>query len=215
MFRNLYDESVDVSQRIKTFQSTSEELLPKIRQVLNRTNLKSQQDERTISVYLAFRYPEKYTLYKADYYKSFCEQLNIKVKKTGERFLHLQELANQIIDENLLNDKFISNYRKFYPKPDWDDRYLMIQNILYVVFREDLKGSDLVKLLKEFNRKDLEDYYEFLDEIIEKFELRPNDQRLVFNFRDKKFIVFTIGQRYIWRVGNLIKLSLTEKITII
>jgi 5-methylcytosine-specific restriction protein B len=203
MFRDLYDESVEITQKIKTFQTESEKLLPKVRRALNRTNINAQQDERTISVYLAFRFPEKYMLYKADYYKKFCEQLNIKSKKSGERFLHLQELANQIIEENLLDDEdFINTYRKFYPKPDWNDKYLMIQNILYVFFREDLKGTDLVNLLKDFDRKDLEEYYEFLEKIIEKFNLQQNDQRLVFNFRDKKFIVFTIGQRYIWRVRN-------------
>lgn len=201
MFRNLYDESVDISQRIKTFQIESENILPKVRQSLNRNNINAQQDERTISVYLAFRFPEKYMLYKADYYKNFCKELNIQPKKSGDCFLHLQELANQIILEDLLDENFINTYRKFYQKPDWDDKCLMIQNILYVVFR-DFKETDLVNLLKDFNRKDLEEYYEFLDKIIEKFDLQQNDHRLVFNFRDKKFIVFTIGQRYIWRVRN-------------
>lgn len=201
MFWNLYDESVEITQRIKTFQSDSEKLLPRIKQALNRTNINTQQDERTISVYLAFRFPEKYILYKADFYKNFCEQLNIKSKKSGERFLHLQELSEQIIKENLLDDEFINFYRKFYQKQEWDDKYLMIQNILYVVFR-DFKKSDLVNLLKDFNRKDLEDYYDFLDKIIEKFDLQQNDQRLVFNFRNNRFIVFTIGQRYILGVSN-------------
>lgn len=201
MFRNLYDESIEVSQRIKTFQVESENILPKVRQALNRNNINAQQDERTISVYLAFRFPEKYMLYKADYYKNFCEQLNIKTKKAGERFLHLQELANQIIQENLLNDtSFIDTYRKFYPKPSWEDQYLMIQNVLYVVFR-DAKDFNLLEFFKNFNKKDLEDYYEFLDKIIEEFSLQENDQRLVFNFRDK-WLVFTIGQRYIFRVKN-------------
>src|SRR5690554_7774533 len=45
MFRNLYDESVEVSQRIKVFQSESEKLLPKVRQALNRSNINAQQDE--------------------------------------------------------------------------------------------------------------------------------------------------------------------------
>lgn len=202
IFRNLYDESIEISQRIKTFQSESEKLLPKVRQALNRTNINAQQDERTISVYLAFRFPEKYMLYKADYYKNFCEQLNIKTKKTGERFLHLQELANQVIQEGLLDEEnFINTYRQFYPKPDWEDQYLMIQNVLYVTFREDLNGFNLLDLLKKFDRKQLEEYYKFLDEIIENFGLQENDQRLVFNFRDK-WIVFTIGQRYIWRLTN-------------
>src|SRR5690554_3730830 len=196
MFRNLYDESVDISQRIKTFQTESENILPKVRQSLNRNNINAQQDERTISVYLAFRFPEKYMLYKYAYYKYFCEQLNIKAKKSGERFLHLQELANQIIQEDLLDENFIKTYRKFYQKPEWDDQYLMIQNVLYVVFRDDFQEMDLVKLLKNFNRKDLEEYYEFLDKIIEEFDLQQNDQRLVFNFTNK-ILVFTIGQRYI------------------
>lgn len=76
----------------------------------------------------------------------------------------------------------------------------MIQNILYVVFR-DLKEADLVSLLKNFNVKDLQQYYGFLDKIIEDFGLQPNDPRLVFNFRNK-WIAFTIGQRYIFRVGD-------------
>lgn len=202
MFRNLYDESVEISQRIKIFQTESEKILPKVRQSLNRTNINTQQDERTISVYLAFRFPEKYMLYKADYYKNFCEQLNIKAKKSGERFLHLQELANQIIQENLLNDNnFINTYRKFYQKPNWDDKYLMIQNVLYVVFR-DAKDFNLLELLKKFDKKQLEEYYDFLDSIIENFGFQEDDKRLVFN-TDKNKIVFTIGQRYIWNTATI------------
>src|SRR5690554_4297710 len=56
MFRNLYDESIEISQRIKIFQTESENILPKVRQSLNRNNINAQQDERTISVYLAFRF---------------------------------------------------------------------------------------------------------------------------------------------------------------
>jgi len=202
MFRNLYDESIEISQRIKTFQTESEKILPKVRQSLNRTNINTQQDERTISVYLAFRFPEKYMLYKADYYKNFCEQLNIKAKKSGERFLHLQELANQIIQENLLNDNnFINTYRKFYQKPNWGDKYLMIQNVLYVVFR-DAKDFNLLELFKKFDKKQLEEYYDFLDSIVENFGFQEDDKRLVFN-ADKNKIVFTIGQRYIWNTATI------------
>ncbi|HET8963960.1 MAG TPA: AAA family ATPase [Chitinophagales bacterium] len=201
MFRSLYDESVQITQRIKTFQAESERLLPKVRQALNRTNINAQQDERTISVYLAFRFPEKYMLYKADYYKNFCEQLNIKSKKSGERFLHLQELSAQIIKENLLDDEFINTYRKFYQKPDWDDKCLMIQNILYVVFR-DFKDFNLLELFKKFDKKQLEEYYNFLDLIIENFSFQQEDKRLVFN-ADKNKIVFTIGQRYIWNTATI------------
>lgn len=198
MFRKLYDDTVDISERIKRFQNDSKKLLPKVKNKLNLKKFSTQQDERTISVYLAFRYPEKYILYKADYYLKFCELLNINYGKTGERFLHFQELADQIISEGLLNHaKLLDTYRNLYSKPDWDDKYLMIQNILYVVFAYDYKDEKFDAILKKYDKHQLLEYYTFFDEIIEKFGFKRNDKRLVFNVSSKE-IVMTFGQRYIW-----------------
>lgn len=198
MFRKLYDDTVDISERIKRFQNDSKKLLPKVKNKLNLKKFSTQQDERTISVYLAFRYPEKYILYKADYYLKFCELLNINYGKTGERFLHFQELADQIISEGLLNHaKLLDTYRNLYSKPDWDDKYLMIQNILYVVFAYDYKDEKFDAILKKYDKHQLLEYYTFFDEIIEKFGFKRNDKRLVFNVSSKE-IVITFGQRYIW-----------------
>ena len=52
--------------------------------------------------------------------------------------------------------------------------------------------------LKKFNKQQLEEYYGFLDLIIERFGLQEGDERLVFNLSNKNQIVFTIGQRYVW-----------------
>ena len=54
--------------------------------------------------------------------------------------------------------------------------------------------------LKKFNKQHLEEYYSFLDLIIERFGLQEGDERLVFNLSNKNQIVFTIGQRYIWNI---------------
>ena len=54
--------------------------------------------------------------------------------------------------------------------------------------------------MKKFNKQQLEEYYSFLDLIIERFGLQEGDKRLVFNVNDKGQIVFTIGQRYIWNI---------------
>ena len=54
--------------------------------------------------------------------------------------------------------------------------------------------------LKKFNKQQLEEYYSFLDLIIERFGLEKSDKRLVFNLSNKNQIVFTIGQRYIWNI---------------
>ena len=54
--------------------------------------------------------------------------------------------------------------------------------------------------LKKFNKQQLEEYYSFLDLIIERFGLQAEDKRLVFNVNKEGQIVFTIGQRYIWNI---------------
>ena len=54
--------------------------------------------------------------------------------------------------------------------------------------------------LEKFNKQQLEEYYSFLDLIIERFGLEKSDKRLVFNLSNKNQIVFTIGQRYIWNI---------------
>ena len=56
--------------------------------------------------------------------------------------------------------------------------------------------------LEKFNKQQLEEYYEFLDLIIERFDLQEGDKRLVFNVNNEGQIVFTIGQRYVWITGT-------------
>mgnify|MGYP002742362160 FL=1 len=55
--------------------------------------------------------------------------------------------------------------------------------------------------LKKFNKQQLEEYYSFLDLIIERFGLQEGDERLVFNVNKEGQIIFTIGQRYVWITG--------------
>ena len=55
--------------------------------------------------------------------------------------------------------------------------------------------------LKKFNSHQLEEYYSFLDLIIERFGLEESNERLVFNVNNEGQIVFTIGQRYVWNTG--------------
>ena len=53
--------------------------------------------------------------------------------------------------------------------------------------------------LEKFNKQQLEEYYSFLDLIIERFGLQAGDKRLVFN-ADKSKIIFIIGKIYIWSI---------------
>ena len=56
--------------------------------------------------------------------------------------------------------------------------------------------------LEKFNKQQLEEYYSFLDLIIERFGLQAEDKRLVFNVNEEDQIIFIVGQRYIWNIGT-------------
>ena len=200
LFKDLYNNEIEIEERIKNFQNQSEQLLEKQKIVLNRSDLSAQQDERTISVYLAFRYPEEYILYKSDYYQNYCQEADATSQKTGERFIHLNLLADNWIQHNYLDDRDLQEiYRKFYLKPFWNDTRLMIQNILYVCYRQEKSGGSLVNILNKFDYDDLVNYYSFLDKIISHFNLKQKDKKLVFNFNERQ-LKFTIGQRYVWNI---------------
>lgn len=203
LFRNLYDEKIPLQERFLFFQTESKNLLNEVKQLSNKQTLNDQQDERTIAFYLACRYPEKYIFYKNEFYKSYCDEFGLKIEKAGEKFFHLNRIADDIISSNLLNNNKLQNlYRSFYPKPLWNDERLIIQNILFVCSREEVKVTGILDVLNNFDFDDLVDYYDFLDRIIEKFDLKEEDKRLVFNTNEKE-LIFTVGQRYVWNLRNI------------
>ena len=203
MFIDLYDEETLIEKRILNFQNQAETLLKLLRIKMNRKNISAQQDERTLSVYLSFKYPENYILYKYDYYQNYCKNADTLPQKTGDRFMHLNDLATIWIKNNYLEKtELINAYRKHYPEPNWNDTRLIIQNILYVCYRFDKNDADLLKILNQFDHLDLLNYYNFLDKIIEEFSLEENDKRIVFNQIDKQ-IIFTVGQRHAWNLKDL------------
>ena len=80
--------------------------------------------------------------------------------------------------------------------------YLWLMIFVGVVTNQKLKKRIMELNLKKFNKQQLEEYYGFLDLIIERFGLQEGDERLVFNVNDEGQIVFTIGQRYVWITGT-------------
>ncbi len=93
--KNLFDENVDLQQRIDTFTSTCKALWDgKIKKnFVQETS--AMCDERLISCFLTFQNPQKYTFYKSDVYASLCSVLNVKPKKHGQKLVHFYELLRQ------------------------------------------------------------------------------------------------------------------------
>lgn len=73
------------------------------------------------------------------------------------------------------------------------------------------KEDPFSKVLLNFNKTELSNYFSFLRDIISAFQLRKGDERLVFSIR-KDRLNFTIGQRYCW---NLYSSNSKEKYGVI
>lgn len=123
MFRNLFDESLELTQRIEGFKKTSDKLLEKHKQNNNFAN--HYQTENTISTYLWLHNPDKYYIYKFSEYKrvvqaldaqydvkkgqqdniTSCFALYNEVSKTIKQDTELAELVQKHIEANHYKDR--------------------------------------------------------------------------------------------------------------
>ena len=77
MFRDLFDESLDLTVRINNFQSLSEEIRNKYN---NGTWRKHYQNTNVISTYLWLMYPDKYYIYKYTVLYNVSKELSFEYK---------------------------------------------------------------------------------------------------------------------------------------
>jgi DNA polymerase III delta prime subunit len=138
MFENLYDESKNLNSRLKDFQSSSDNIIKKVSQKLNK-QLNHQQDERAMSFYLALRFPEKHIIYMNDVYNRFCSYLDIKPFPAGKKYQHFLELTESL-KPTIRNDiqlKQLTN--STFTELSWqegDQSNLIIQDILYRTLKQ-------------------------------------------------------------------------------
>lgn len=100
MFKELFDESKDVEERIDRFVWHCDEL----RAERNKENpqFKNHYHDgfRMISTYLAFEYPEKYSIYKYTEFKNFMTKVKAKsIPRTNEisRFFTVMRTLNKFV----------------------------------------------------------------------------------------------------------------------
>lgn len=98
-FRTLFDESQDLQQRITNFMSDTVAIYKS-----TEGENSAHHDERTISAYLTFHNPDKYTFYKSSYYEEYCKLLDIKPKAVGEKYVHYMELIHDLIENYISKD---------------------------------------------------------------------------------------------------------------
>lgn len=93
-FVGLFDESIDLQERVEKFISDCKELWDgKIKSNFSQKT-SAMCDERLISFFLTLKDPTKYTFYKDEVYGCLCHLLGEKKKSAGHKLVHFYELLN-------------------------------------------------------------------------------------------------------------------------
>jgi 5-methylcytosine-specific restriction protein B len=130
-FRELFDEDNPIDERIKSFTSKTLDIY---RELDSDKSHSHHQDERTMSTYLTYHNPEKYTFYKNSFYKKYCALLGIQSKKKNEKYVHYLELVDDLIENYIKPDEeLIQIFRNALPTDAYQDpQYkILAQDILY------------------------------------------------------------------------------------
>lgn len=148
----LYDENIDIEERIKEFSGGIESLYREV-----ETKLQHHHDERTISTLLSFKYPEKYLLFKNSFYQKLCNLLEMEALDKGEKYLDYLEIAEEIRDNFIKTDtELLSLIKQYLPEGSYDDpNYnLLTQDFLYTMLEKSNDYYDQFKKVKKlFNDK--------------------------------------------------------------
>jgi 5-methylcytosine-specific restriction protein B len=147
MFNKLYDEELPLLERVNHFIEKSDELLVS----LNDSNKRLHYQElRSISVYLAFRYPEKYYLFKITVVKDFAEAIDWNqpfIRGSNNNLKNYYNLADKIRSILVQDNELISEHKKRITEKCYKDSN-------YTVLTQDLiwiSANHLIQNLTEIN----------------------------------------------------------------
>jgi hypothetical protein len=128
----LYDETTPLQDRINRYQEEFE----KVYRTLPNAGKNTFQDERTISILLTFRYPEKYTFFKNSFYTKLCKQNNLKPNHPGQKLIHYYELVRDFsVNYLAANPEIIEWKNQHLDESCYKDQnnLILIQDIFYTV----------------------------------------------------------------------------------
>lgn len=134
-FRHLYDESIDIADRMTSFLQRIKKLFSiQKAQGLFNDNETYQQSSRTVSVYLSLNKPAEHYLYMEKMYQTFLDVTGAYLPKIGRTDYVLFEyemVCDEIRKILLKNDKLVALHDKTYS--DIYDYHLLTQDFLYYV----------------------------------------------------------------------------------
>ena len=150
-FKNLYDEEVDLEERIQHAKSSFKKLYNEAEP--ESSKYPHHQDERSMAAYLTYRYPDRYTFYMAGFYTKYVGHLGEKAKPVGKRYIHYLELADELRGY-LLNDPEFQELKKDTALNNWeieDGDLLFAQDLIYQLFKKRDLMAKRLNALEEAN----------------------------------------------------------------
>lgn len=142
MLRGLYDESVDVKDRIKSFIETFEKNVKELTKEGYRNwdeTTQTYQDAHAISVYLSLKYPNKYYIYKWSIFRDFAKMIGYKriEKKPFEKMYEFNKMCDNVKTELLSRLDFTESYKAWLNRNDYRDPNfnILTQDFIYSIVR--------------------------------------------------------------------------------
>lgn len=152
LFVNLYDEDESLEQRINDFKKLFAKLNKENFSVygIKTSPAQSHQSTRAISVYLSFRYPDRYFLYFKKMYRLFAEKVGYPyierandVAKLLEYYTMCREVKALLESHQNLID-YYHNHIKYEDNFDLPNHHLLTQDFIYNIafhLAKDFKSS--------------------------------------------------------------------------
>lgn len=120
MFRQLFDEDLEIMMRIDQFVSHCDELLAQVAKEYPNYKKHFHDGYRVISVYLCFRYPMNYSIYKYTEFKGLMEKIGAfdipGTNELGRFFRVMRTIYNKLAEDQELLDihKQLRRESKYY-----------------------------------------------------------------------------------------------------
>ena len=128
----LFQDEVDLSQRIQTFMHEIEVIY---HEMYPESKKSSYHDERTIATFLTLRYPNNYTFYMEKLYRKLCSLMGVKpMSREGDKYVHYLKYMHEFTSQYVIADQeLISMVSQAIPSdayPD-NDHLLLSQDIIF------------------------------------------------------------------------------------
>lgn len=201
-FKALFNENLPLGERLISFNSDT---LSLYRELIPDKKISHHQDERTMSAYLTYHDPNKYTFYKSTVYTGLCNLLSIKPAAAKAKYPHYLDLVRDFITRYINTDtELLELKRQFLPENAFSDEtnLILAQDILSQTLENVDKTSDndeenaIIQILKKAGLNNSTIFFDKARELVNALNVNEEDSRLTFGIQDNNRMHIIIGQRY-------------------